>query len=266
MVQTFSAIRFRWAVVAAFCAPCLSLAASLQVAPVRVVLTALHPIAAMTVGNSEDSEIAVQAEVFEWSQQNGKDVYKATQDVLVNPAIFRLAGGSDQIVRVGLRIPGDSVEHSYRIFLQQLPRDQSLPNEGVNGAKRASGASLQTLLRIGVPIFVPPLFATHEMQWRLTTNDFPPTPNSGRSYVLGMKNEGTEHVQLTRIVVRNEQGVEITQKSLSQYVLAGQSTSLPLDLPPLASNAQLQIEVQSDSSVALPAAVVRIPRDEKKAR
>lgn len=150
----------RWLVIAALGVPVLAYPANMQVAPVRMVLTPTRPISAMTVGNGEDSEIAVQAEVFEWSQEDGEDVYRATQDVLVNPAIFKLAGEGQQIVRLGLRVANGPREHSYRIFMQQLPRDQALPEVG------APGAQVQTLLRVSVPIFVPPVVATQDMQWR----------------------------------------------------------------------------------------------------
>jgi len=231
-------------------------ATSMKVAPVRLALTSLRPIAAMTIGNGEESEMAVQAEVLEWSQEHGTDVYRPTQDVLVNPTIFRLGGSSQQIVRVGLRVPAGARERSYRIFLQQLPRDQALPSDD------AGGARLQTLLRIGVPIFVAPLVVTHDVRWRLTVVKATPDGSDGIRYALVVDNQGTEHVQLTRVVIRTEKGVELAQTSLSMYVLAGQSSTLPFDLPPLEPDAQVQVQTQSDAAVALPAALVRVPRRE----
>lgn len=254
-----------WIAASIFCMSGMAGATSIQVAPIRLVLSSLRPIAAMTVGNSEDSDIAVQAEIVEWSQDNGKDVYKATQDVLVNPAIFRLPGNSQQIVRIGLRISSGPTERSYRVFLQQLPRDQALPTDVAGtgaGADRSRVASLQTLLRIGVPVFIPPVVATHEVQWHLVAAEPRAGERSGSRHLLVMDNRGTEHVQLSGVVVRSEQGVEIARESLSQYVLAGQSSTVPLDLPSLAPDAELRIEVQSDAAVALPAASVRVPRRE----
>src|ERR1700710_2323679 len=73
---------------------------TLQVAPLRVTLAPGHPVIAMTVGNGDDAQVAVQAEVFAWSQEDGKDVYRPTSDVLVNPAIFKLAPQGQQILRL----------------------------------------------------------------------------------------------------------------------------------------------------------------------
>ena len=251
----------RWIALAAASLPCVADATRMQVAPVRMVLSTVRPVASMTVGNGEDVEIAVQAEVFAWSQENGKDVYRATQDVLVNPSIFRLPADSQQIVRIGLRVVGDAKERSYRIFLQQLPRDQALPPD------TSAGVRLQTLLRVGVPIFVAPVVAaTQQVQWHLQTvaADAGPTmaPMQGKRQVLVFDNRGSEHVQLTHVVVRSEAGVEIAQKSLSHYVLAGQSAVLPIELPPLAPDTALRVEARSDAAVALPSALVRVPRVE----
>ncbi len=246
-----------WLCASVFYVTSVAVAASLQVAPLRLELNALHPIGAMSIGNNDAAEFAVQAEVLEWSQVDGMDVYKATQDVLVNPTIFRLPGNSRQIVRVGLRVPADALERSYRIFVQQLPRDRPLSSDS---AAQESSASLQTLLRIGVPIFIAPVVVTQKVQWHMKSSDS--APSGGDRYVLVMDNQGTQHIQLTRIMVRDEQGHRIAQKSLSQYVLAGQSSIVSVDLPPLAPDAALRIEVQSDAAAALPAAVVRVPRGE----
>lgn len=228
-------------------------AGSLQVAPVRIVLTPARAVAAMTIGNAEDTEMAVQAEVFAWSQVDGKDVYEPTRDVLVNPTIFRLPGQGQQIVRVGLRVPADQREKSYRVFLQQLPRDQAVPADG------ATGIQLQTLLRIGVPIFVPPVAARTQVQWQVERAE--PGPVAAPRYRLKLHNGGTEHIQLTQIVLRNERGGEIARQSLSQYVLAGQAAAPQMALPAFASASAFSIEVQSDAAQPLPAATLRVPAD-----
>jgi len=246
-----------WGVLAATgVLPCKVQAVSLYVSPVRVVLTPSRPVSSLTLGSNEETEVAVQAEVLAWSQENGQDVYKPTRDVLVNPTIFRVPPGGQQIVRLGLQVPVDATERSYRIFLQQLPRDQALTREA------GSGAQLQTLLRLAVPIFVPPPEPRQEVQWRLQATA-PPPPGTSRPsrYTLTLDNRGTSHLQLKQILVRRESGTELLRKSLSLYVLPGQSSAdIALELPALAPETSLQIEAASDAPSALPAAIVHIPR------
>ena len=232
--------------------PIGALAASLSVAPLRIVLTPQRPVASLTMGNSDEAEeVAVQAEVLAWSQEDGRDVYQPTRDVLVNPSIFRLAPGGRQIVRLGLQVPAEAAERSYRVFLRQLPRDQALATDGAGGAK------LQTLLRIGVPIFVPPLQLRQALQWRLQASGA-----GGRGYRLMLDNQGSEHIQLTQLVVRRDGGAELLRKSLSHYALAGQSAGIELELPALPPDTRLHIEAATDAPEALSTvtATVLVPR------
>jgi fimbrial chaperone protein len=237
-------------------------AASLYVAPVRVVLTPSRPVASVTLGSGEEeAEVAIQAEVMAWSQENGQDVYQPTREVLVNPSIFRLSPGAQQIVRLGLQVPAASTERSYRIFFQQLPRDQALPKDGKGGAQ------LQTLLRLAVPIFVPPAGTPlQDAQWRLRRASPSLAAPGSAGHVLAVDNRGTDHLQLTQIIVRREGGAELLRKNLSLYVLAGQSAEVALELPLLTPGSRLQIDAASDAPVALPAASVRIPSADIRSR
>ena len=230
-------------------APAGAAAASLSVAPLRIALTPERPVASLTMGNGEDTEVAVQAEVLAWSQRDGHDVYEPTRDVLVNPAIFRIPPGGRQIVRLGLQVPAEARERSFRIFLRQLPRDQALPLNG------AAGATVQTLLRIGVPVFVPPTQPRRALQWSLQAGRA-----GGAAYRLVLDNQGSEHIQLTQLVVRREDGTELLRKSLSHYALAGQSAAVALELAPLPPDTRLQIEAATDAPEAQSTATVRVPR------
>ena len=232
-------------------------AASLYVAPVRVVLTPSRPVASLTLGSGEEEgEVAVQAEVMAWSQENGQDIYQPTREVLVNPSIFRLSPGAQQIVRLGLQVPAADTERSYRIFFQQLPRDQALPRDGKGGGQ------LQTLLRLAVPIFVPPAGASRQdAEWRLQrASSSSSAAPGGSGHVLTIDNRGTDHLQLTQILVRREGGAELLRKNMSLYVLPGRSADVALNLPLLAPGSSLQIDAASDAPTALPAATVHIPR------
>ena len=242
----------RWWLTVLFALTDLAHSTTLQVAPIRLTLTSQRPIAAMTIGNGDDQEIGVQAEVVEWLQENGKDVYRATQDVVANPLIFRIAARGQQILRIGLRVPENAKERSYRIFLQQLPFDQASSRNSHD-----AGATLQTLLRVGVPIFVPPMVLTHNVKWNLRRGDG--AENGGSRHVLAVDNNGSEHVQLTHVTIHSEQGRELVNKTLAHYVLAGQSSVLALDFPAMESDTQLRIDAQSDARVPLPQALVRVP-------
>lgn len=231
--------------------PSASHAASLNVAPVRLVLTPERAIASVVVGNAGEGEVAIHAEVFAWSQEAGRDIYQPTREVIVNPAIFRVAAQGRQIVRLGLQVQAGSSERSYRVFFQQLPRPQaSVPN---------APPQVATLLRIGVPIFVPPLQPRQALQWRLV-------PTSDGSHALALDNAGSEHVQLTRLTVTGPGGATAFSRALSTYVLAGQSAVVTPSLPGLQPGAMVRVEAQSDAASTLPAVELRTPALAAKSR
>lgn len=227
-------------------------AASMHVAPLRLDLGPQRPVASLIIGNPEQVEIAVQAEAVAWTQTDGKDVYTPTREVLINPSIFRIPAGGQQIVRVGLQVGTDATERSYRVFVRQLPQERAA----------GQGMGLQTLLRIGIPIFVAAAAPAEALEWRLL-------PRTGGGYELMIDNRGTSHVQITSFVVRQGNGTELLRKNVSHYVLGGKSAPIVLDtaeLPGLAPDAALRIEAVAAGDRALPPIVLRVPHAPAAAR
>ncbi len=227
-------------------------AASMHVAPLRADLDAARPVAAITIGNGEETEIAVQAEVVAWTQENGRDIYTPTREVLVNPSIFRIPAQGQQIVRLGLqaRAPTDS-ERSYRLFVRQLPRDRALVRQP------GDGVQLQTLLRIGIPVFSRPTRPNEAIEWRLVAEDNSP------NYQLMIDNKGSTHVQITSLVVRRDDGEELMRRNISHYVLAGRSSGIALNMAAsanLAPDTPLRIDAVAAGGRAIPPLVLRVPR------
>lgn len=217
----------------------------MQVSPLRIQLNAEKSISAVTVSNGGDEEISVQAEITEWTQANGQDNYQATRDVLVNPVIFKLPAKGVQIVRLGLRVPDSDAERSYRLFLQQLPS---------TGSAQAAGIRMQTLLRLGVPVFVPAGTPRIGLEWKIVKS------HGGRIAGLEATNTGNTHVQLTRVAVRASNGRTLVEAPLSAYVLPGQIKVLPISVPldEVAPGALLTIDQTSDSPVPLPSMAVPV--------
>lgn len=208
------------------------LAAQLQISSTRIELSPERPIASLEVRNGSDETIGVQADVVAWSQDATGDVYTPTRDVLANPAIFRLAPDSAQVLRFGLQ-PGDAgAARSYWLFVQELPRENSPP--GV----------VQTLLRFSVPIFVPVEGNAPDLRWQLVSDG-----KRGADLMLG--NEGTRHIQVTRLRLRDDKGQTLADQRLSAYVLPGSAQRLPVSLPALPVGQAIRIEVESDYDVGV---------------
>ncbi len=183
-------------------------AGSFQVSSVRATLSASQPVGALTVHNTGTEPAVLQLEVLSWSQQEGKDIYTSTKEVLANPPIFTVPVGGSQIVRVGLRRAVDPQrELSYRLFLQEVPPP---PKPDFNG--------LQVALRISIPVFVlPALAAQPVLRWQAAR-----TPQG--ELKLSLANTGNAHIQISnfRLSLPGSAQPWVTRQA-ADYVLPGQS-------------------------------------------
>lgn len=114
-----------------------------QVRPVRVDLATRQAAAQLVVSNPTDRSLLIQAQVWSWSQDATEERLSPAADLIVNPPIFELAPGAQQVVRVGLRQPlPPGREQSWRLWLSQV---------AIPGASADSG--VQMLLRVSLPVF-----------------------------------------------------------------------------------------------------------------
>jgi fimbrial chaperone protein len=144
-----------------------------------------------------------------WTQQQGKDVYAPTTEILATPPVFTVPAGGSQVIRVGLRrAPDAQREITYRLFLQEVPPP---PKPGFQG--------LQVALRIGVPVFVTP--ATEQLTalaWKIyRTRD-------GKLEV-SLTNNGGIHVQVANFKLVKVDGGELGKQHIAAYVLPSQTNS-----------------------------------------
>ncbi len=156
-----------------------------QVRPVRVDLSARQATAQLVVGNPTDRVLLIQAQVWLWSQEAAQDRLEPATDLIVNPPIFELAPGAQQVLRVGLRQslpPGR--EQSWRLWLSQVPTPAT-PGDG----------GVQMLLRVSLPVF--------------GVGDGAPDPaprwlraDAGASVALA--NDGGRHVHVRELLLQSD--------------------------------------------------------------
>ena len=179
-------------------------AGTFSISPLRVDLSSSTKTAALTVRNEDATEVVVQAEVMAWSQPGGEDTLAATRDLLVSPAVFTLAPGAQQLVRVALRrAPDPARELSYRLIVQEVPQ-----------AAAPEFTGLRVALRLSVPVFVA---AEHTGAAALT---WAASHGADGALAVTARNDGQSHARVQRFTVRNEAGTVIEQRSLA-YVLPG---------------------------------------------
>lgn len=212
-----------------------ALAGSLQISPVRIVLSAQTPIVVLTVRNESAKASVMQLEGVSWQQSAGEDIYVPTREVLATPPIFTVPPGGTQIIRVGLRRPPDSRrELAYRLFLQEVPAATAPQNK--------DGVSV--VLRFGIPIFVAPAGAAPRplLEWRAVMA-------TQKALRIEAINRGDAHVQVSGFsLAAADGGPLLAQHQGMDYLLPEQGrhwlVTIDQARPP---GTQLRIVAQTDA-------------------
>jgi fimbrial chaperone protein len=202
-------------------------AADLQISPVRITLDAQTPSAVMTLINRGDSDTLLQLSVMAWSQEAGRDILVPTRDVLANPGVFLLKAGDQQVARFALRVTPEASERSYRIVVQEVPR-QRVEN------------GLTTVLRLLVPVFVSTPNPTVAMEWSAR-------PIEG-GLEIAAHNVGNVHVQVRNVKVGGDRLAAIS-KTVNLYVLPGATGTIRVPTAkPVAPGTAVQLAADSDQA------------------
>lgn len=205
-------------------------AASFTATPVRLNLPPGANSTSLSLQNTADQPVLVQAEVMAWSQRNGEDVLAPSQDLVVSPPIFTVGPGASQIVRIGLlQRPQSEREITYRLFLQEVPQPRGPGEQGISVA-----------LRLGLPVFVLPKGgASPQLSWSARLE-------SGAVHVA-VKNAGNGHAQIVECRLQDEDGKLIAEQTLGVYVLAGQTRSWTMKASPAWQGGKLTVTAKTSA-------------------
>jgi fimbrial chaperone protein len=201
-----------------------SMAASLQVTPLRLELTDGSPSGLMTVRNADKADVLLQMSVQNWSIQENQDKLDPTRDVLLNPGIAVVKAGDQQIVRLALRVPQTQIERDYRVVIQEVPQQHAV--------------GVATVLRIVLPLFVPPTQSSPVLQWDIRPAHI--------GWELAARNLGNVHYQIRSIKLMSASTALLDTKSFF-YVLPGSVQTVPLTgIKSLAAGAVIHLTADSD--------------------
>ena len=209
-----------------------ALAGSFQVNPVRLDLSSKATTAALSVRNTGTEPVVVQINVDGWTQDDGKDVYNPTREVLVTPTVVTIPPSAERIIRLGLRRAADpKLELSYRLFLQEVPPP---PKPGFQG--------LIVALRVGLPVFVQPAQAEAAPRVAWSAKALP-----DNKLEITAANEGNGHLQLSEFALSAGGNDAVGSHTGLTYVLPGQRRSWIVPLSAPLSAARLQLKAVTDA-------------------
>ena len=187
-----------------------SAATSLRVTPIRLELSSNTPTSLLRLTNDDEAAKVVQVELMAWSQEQQRDSYQPSNDIVVNPPIFTVAPGKTQFIRIGLRHPVTSNDElSYRLFMTEVPQGQAVA---------AQSGQLKVVLRLSVPVFVSPQTATiPTLRWTAVSNQ-------DNTIKITATNTGNVHYQIKSLELTDAQRSRVLAKETrGVYLLPGQS-------------------------------------------
>ncbi|MBI1185876.1 MAG: fimbria/pilus periplasmic chaperone [Alphaproteobacteria bacterium] len=169
-----------------------------QVSPVIVAASPESGLAAVRLRNWRGAEIAFEARIYTWRQENGRDVLTPAADVVIAPSIFAIAPDAEQIVRIGAApLAPNEAERAYRLIFREIaPLD-------------ADARGLRVQLQLSLPVFVTPAQADASLALRA---------GGGGAALI---NEGRVHARLVRFVLAGGDAPG------PGYLLAGARLPLP---------------------------------------
>jgi fimbrial chaperone protein len=148
--------------------------------------------------------------------EEAKDQYSTTQDIILFPKMLSLKSGEERIIRVGVNVPPGMKEKTYRIFLEELP--QPLQTEG---------NVIRTILKIGIPVFISPIKPEE-------TGEIEKMEFSKGDLSFTVRNKGNVHLVIQNAKVK---GVDASDTSVfqseveSRYLLEGRSRTFSFNIP-----------------------------------
>jgi len=206
-------------------------AGSYTVNPVRIELSTRQLRTTIQIQNLGEEPATIQAHIAAWNANGAEEILSDNDDILLNPPIFKVAGGHTQFLRLGLRHPQpDTREETYRLILEEVPPPPKAGFVGIN-----------TLLKISVPIFIKPRVSSPQLAWTLQRT-------SDRELRLSVENRGNAHVQIRKLAVTasgvSEPGFA---QNTATYVLQNARKEWVIHNGQLAGAVQLLLQAQTDS-------------------
>jgi len=196
-------------------------ASTFTVSRVQVFLSASAKSETLTVRNASADTLRFQLSVFAWDQTpQGEMVLVATKDIVFFPPLFMLAPREERNIRIGAATPPGAAEKTYRLFIEELPRQDG-------GAPGAPPGQVAIRTRLGIPIFLrPPKEVTGGGLQAVALRD-------GR-LSFEVRNRGNVHfvVQGIRITGYGAGGEAVVNGALEGwYILGGGTRIYELELP-----------------------------------
>jgi fimbrial chaperone protein len=217
-------------------------AASFEVSPVSLSLSAATTTGIVTVTNLSKEPVRLQVTGFAWGQgPDGEIQLTPSDEITFFPALVALKEGESRKLRVGVKAAPGPLEKTYRIFVEELP-----------GVAEAKPGQVAVRTRMGIPVFLAPVGgdALPHVEGMLVR---------GTKLAFTVRNGGTVHFVARKMTVvgHTKSGDKLFElEKDGWYILAGGTRDYDVELPDgackLLQSAEVVIETGDGSRVRSP--------------
>jgi fimbrial chaperone protein len=192
-------------------------AGQFTVTPVRIYMQPRDRAVAITVTNDGDTELVMQADLYDWSQKpDGSDDLKITEELFLSPPILKLAPKAKQVVRLARANPQPTKDQlTYRLIVREVP-------EAVPASK--DDVQLQFALAFSLPIFVTPPGLKGQLGCAAERS-------SGDAIRVTCENTGSAYVYPHEFVLTDAAGETLATRDTGGYLLPGIKRSFEVKRP-----------------------------------
>ena len=213
--------------------------AQVSISPVVVEIDAPRRPVAITVTNSGERPIRLQAEVLLWRQTDGEDQFEASDALLVVPSIVEVPANSSQVVRVVLRSPSPSpVERTYRLLLENITEEQA----------QAGAGSVSFKFSHSLPVMIAPSGKVQNiMRWKPCADVAVPSIPVGVAQLkhacVRLLNAGNRRIRVHTLTLNGDGWQQALSFSPGENVLVGSQRELRVPLKPGQTGAVSGVQV-----------------------
>ena len=180
-------------------------AGQFSVTPVRMYMEPKDRALAVTVTNQDDTQLVMQADLYEWKQKpGGEDVLTATEEIFLSPPILKMAPKSRQVVRLArvTRSQQADREITYRMVVREIPEARP----------PSANSEVQIALAFSLPIFITPKNAKPILDCqaaRLAAN----------TVQVNCTNSGNAHTHPVSFLLSTMAGSKLAEQGTGGYIL-----------------------------------------------
>ncbi|QJR13890.1 hypothetical protein DSM104440_00680 [Usitatibacter palustris] len=182
-----------------------ALAGQFSVTPVRIYMAPRDRATAITITNEGDTELVMQADLYQWRQKaGGEDDLTLSEDLFLSPPIIKLGPRERQVVRLARVKTGAGADQlTYRMMLREIVE-----------ARPTEKAELQVALAFSLPVFITPPTAKSKLGCV--------TERAATDQVkITCQNTGNAYVHPRGFVLSSASGEELASRDSGGYLLPG---------------------------------------------